>query len=111
MELELARKNLKRVIDYVNDHFELEGKGLEESIGLEILKPDVRPVKPANRFPSYELSDFQYWELCNIYDIALSQSSAECPISDVLRLKARKKAQAFWETHASEGLGFTYGIC
>lgn len=42
--------------------------------------------------------------------IALSQSSAECPISDVLRLKARKKAQAFWETHASEGLGFTYGM-
>ncbi len=77
MELELARKNLKRVIDYVNDHFELEGKRLEESIGLEILKPDVRPVKPANRFPSYELSDFQYWELCNIYDMDLVKAIIE----------------------------------
>ena len=77
MELELARKNLKRIIDYVNDHFELEGKGLEESIGLVIPKPDVRPVKPANRFPNYELSDFQYWELCNIYDMDLVKAVIE----------------------------------
>lgn len=77
MELELARKNLKRIIDYVNEHSELEGMRLEDSIGVEIQKPNVRPVKPANRFPGYELSDFQYWELCNIYDMELVKAIIE----------------------------------
>ena len=39
-----------------------------------------------------------------------SKKVADDSKSDVLRLKARKKAQAFWETHASEGLGFTCGM-
>ena len=30
-----------------------------------------------NRFPSYELSDFQYWELCNIYDMDLVKAVIE----------------------------------
>lgn len=76
-ELEPARKILKRVIDYVNDHFELVGKSFEESVGVEILKPDLRPVKPANRFSNYELTGFQYWTLYNIYDMDLVKSIIE----------------------------------
>lgn len=76
-ELELERKNLKRIIDYVNEHFEIEGKRLDEFVGAELHKPDVKPVKPTNRFPSYELSDFQYWELCNIYGMDLVKAIIE----------------------------------
>lgn len=42
--------------------------------------------------------------------IATSQSSAECPISDSLRLNARKKAESFWKSHANGTDGITYGI-
>lgn len=41
LELELERKNLKRTIDYVNDRYEIEGTRLQESIGIEILKPEL----------------------------------------------------------------------
>lgn len=71
LELDLARKNNKRIIDYVNEHYELEEKRLKETIGVNILKPDSKPQKQTNRFPSYELSEFQYWELQNIHDMSL----------------------------------------
>lgn len=77
LELELARKNIKRIINYVDEHFDIEGKRMAASTGVKIQKPDVRLVKPANRFPSYELSDFQYWELCNIYDMGLVKAIIE----------------------------------
>ena len=77
LELDLARKNIKRIINYVNDHFEIEEKRMEASTGVKIHEPDVRLVKPANRFPSYELCNFQYWELCNIYDMGLVKAIIE----------------------------------
>ena len=42
--------------------------------------------------------------------IATSQSSAECPISDSLRLKARRKATEYWKAHDGEGYQLSYGI-
>ncbi|MGO5024494.1 hypothetical protein ACTQ4E_15635 [Lawsonibacter sp. LCP25S3_G6] len=77
LELELARKNNKRIIDYVNDHYELEGKRLKETIGVDILKPDTKPQKQTNRFPGYELSEFQYWEIQNIHDMGLVKAIIE----------------------------------
>lgn len=57
-----------------------------------------------------EYIDSEYANVGLLQLIASSQSSAECPISDRLRLKARKKAKDFWETHINEGIGFSYGI-
>ncbi len=42
--------------------------------------------------------------------VASSQSSAECPISDELRLIAKKKAEQYWIDHASSIVEFSYGI-
>lgn len=42
--------------------------------------------------------------------IASSQSSSACPISDLLRLKARRKAKEYWDNHASEGIRVSYGV-
>lgn len=82
LELELERKNLKRTIDYVNDRYEIEGTRLQESIGIEILKPESQPVKrESNRFPSYEFSEFQYWELQNIHTMNLVKAIIERRIS------------------------------
>lgn len=42
--------------------------------------------------------------------LASSQSSKECPISDTLRLKAKRKAAEIWKEHSSNSIGFEYGI-
>lgn len=52
-------------------------------------------------------------EDCNVGVLQLiesSQSSKECPISDVLRLKARRKAREFWKTREGNRMDFSYGI-
>ena len=77
LELELARKNAERIIDYIRGHFELEEKRLKETINVDILKPDLKLRKQANRYPNYELSEFQYWELQNIHDMELIKAIVE----------------------------------
>lgn len=42
--------------------------------------------------------------------ISTSQSTSECPLSDKLRLNAKRKAAMFWEAHSGEGFSFNYGI-
>lgn len=42
--------------------------------------------------------------------LASSQSSGECPISDALRLKAKRKAAEIWKEHLNTGTGFEYGV-
>ena len=42
--------------------------------------------------------------------IAIAQSSAECPISDKLRLKASKHVKHFWQEQQDAGTGFSYGV-
>ena len=68
-------------------------------------------LKPAE----FEVILLRYieWEFANVgvlQLIANSQSCAECPISDLLRLKAKKKAQEYWEKHEKEGINFSYGV-
>ena len=68
-------------------------------------------LKPAE----FEVILLRYieWEFANVgvlQLIANSQSSAECPISDLLRLKAKKKTQEYWEKHEKEGISFSYGV-
>lgn len=42
--------------------------------------------------------------------LASSQSSAECPISDKLRLKAKRKAETYLQDRVANGVGISYGI-
>lgn len=42
--------------------------------------------------------------------ISYSQSNAECPISDKLRLSAKKRERAIWDSKKDESLGFSYGV-
>lgn len=42
--------------------------------------------------------------------LASSQSSKECPISDALRLKAKRKAAEIWKEHSNTSPGFEYGV-
>lgn len=42
--------------------------------------------------------------------IFYSQSSADCPLSDKLRLSAKKRERAIWESRKNEGVGFSYGV-
>lgn len=42
--------------------------------------------------------------------LSQSQSSAECPISDDLRLKAKKRAKRYWEDNATTGVKIEQGI-
>lgn len=77
-ESELARKEIKRTIDYVNKKFDLESERLEETLGVSIPKSDVKLVKKdKNRFPKYDISEFQYWEMNNIHDMELVKSIVE----------------------------------
>ena len=39
-----------------------------------------------------------------------SQSSAECPISDSLRLEARRANERFWKEHSADTMSFEYGV-
>jgi len=75
--LDSERKRIKRVIDYINSHSEKERDALLKSIGVEILLPETKLVPQKNRYPSYELSEFQYWELNNIYNMDLVKSVIE----------------------------------
>ncbi len=42
--------------------------------------------------------------------LSSSQSSAECPISDELRLKAKRKADEKWKERTSSGMSFCVGV-
>ena len=77
LELDVQRKIIKRTMDYVRDHFEIVSTRVKESVGIDISKPDTRLVKQKNRYPNYELSEFDYWELNNIYDMDLVKAIVE----------------------------------
>lgn len=78
LELELERKNLKRTIDYSNSRFEIKNTRMQDPLGIQPLRPDVKPVKiESNRFPRYDMSEFQYWEAQNIHSMALVKAIVE----------------------------------
>lgn len=77
LELELARKNLKRTLDYVDDKFDLLQEAARGSSEMEILRPKHDLQKIKGRYPSYEITAFQYWELNNIHDMGLVKAIVE----------------------------------
>lgn len=54
--------------------------------------------------------DSEYAHVGMLQLLASSQSSAECPISDELRLKAKRKAEIYWQEHSGNGFEMTYGV-
>lgn len=54
--------------------------------------------------------DAEYPHVGMLQLLASSQSSAECPISDELRLKAKRKAEIYWKEHSGNGFEMTYGV-
>lgn len=82
LEPELARKELKRTVDYIDQKHTLLADRLKSTIDVELRKPDIELKKTAsNRFPTHEISRFQYWELTNIHDMRLVKSIVERRIS------------------------------
>lgn len=77
LDLELARKELKRVFDYVNEKFHLESIRLMQTLGDSFPRPEMNLTKKPGRYPEYEFSAFQYWEGRNIHDMGLVKAIIE----------------------------------
>ena len=77
LELELARKENKRVFDYVNEKYHLESVHLMRTLGDNFPRPEINLTKKPGRYPEYELSAFQYWESRNIHDMNLVKAIIE----------------------------------
>lgn len=75
-----ARKRIQHVFEYVKDHFDYLDK-IHQSNNSEFGRPQLDLVKRENnRYPSYNISAFQYWEACNIRDMKLVKAIVECRI-------------------------------
>lgn len=61
LELDLARKEIKRTSDYTNEKFDLVEKEHKKNFEDKLLRPDFSKVKEKNRYPAYDFSEFQYW--------------------------------------------------
>ena len=77
LDLELARKEHKRIFDYVNEKFHLESVRLMQTIGDSFPRPEMNLIKKPGRYPEYEFSAFQYWEGRNIHDMGLIKAIIE----------------------------------
>lgn len=77
LETELARKEIKRTIDYTNKKYDLLDEALKENLGETFLRPDISLSKEKNRYPAYTFSEFQYWESRNIHDMGLVKAVLE----------------------------------
>ena len=54
--------------------------------------------------------DSEFPEIGLLQLLASSQSSAECPISDNLRLKAKRKVEDYWKNCVDRGVEIVYGV-
>ena len=77
LETELARKEIKRIIDYTNEKYDLLDGALKENLGETFPRPDINLSKKKNRYPTYAFSEFQYWESRNIHDMGLIKAILE----------------------------------
>lgn len=84
LEVELERKNVNRIVNYSAEKFDIEEKQLEQ-FGIKNHKPSLEKKRSNNRFPSYDISAFQYWEIRNIHDMKLVKAIVE------KRMKSSKK--------------------
>ncbi len=90
LELEPERKTIKRIIDYVNEKYDIEERRIKDSLNEQVLKPkDTEPVKTKNnRYPEYQLSEFAYWELKNIHDMDIVKAIVERRIGSSKKVKS-----------------------
>ena len=77
LEIDLARQENHRVLDYVNEKFDESEKRTKELFGDAFQRPNIVLEKQPGRFPYYELSAFQYWEIRNIHDMKLVKAIIE----------------------------------
>lgn len=68
----------------------------------------LRPEEFEAIFDRYIDSDYFNAGLLQL--LYFSQSSAECPISDDLRLKAKKRAEKYWEDNTATSIKIQHGI-
>ena len=71
LNFEALRKQRERIIAYSEEKF-MKFNKIQNS---KMNRPDFDSKKILNnRFPSYDFSEFQYWEICNIHDMDLVKS-------------------------------------
>lgn len=90
LELELKRKELKRTLSKVNKNFEIREEILKQKYGLDLRKPNHELVKENGKYPYYETSKFQYWELNNIHDMKIIWAIADDRISSTKKISNDK---------------------
>lgn len=69
---------------------------------------ELSPLEFENIFQKYinsEIANYNYLRL-----LANAQSSKECPISDKLRLSAKRACDSYWENHPDTGIHIESGI-
>ena len=68
----------------------------------------LRPCEYESIFDSYIDSDHPNVGVLKL--LASSQGSKECPLSDELRLKAKRKAEAYLKDRASVGVSYSFAV-
>lgn len=117
----LKHKNVVQYYDAVlSEYMRTSNQTAEIIIEKFLEKKD--PNSKTSCFIPFSLKPYEFESILNKYldsddlhigkvqILALSQSSAECPISDELRLKAKRKTEIYWKKRAADGEGFFYTI-
>ena len=86
----------------------LVSKFLEDNNGLYFIPNDLKPTEFEEIFDKYIESDNVNANILML--IFNAQNTKECPISDKLRLKARRRFDKFWEDNADKALSINHGI-
>ena len=116
----LEHKAIVQYFDTVLSEYMRGSDQTAEILFRKFLEKRDRGTKESFLPPSLDSSEFErifdfyidspYPNVGYLQVLASSQSSKECPISDELRLKARKKAEEIWGEHMENGGVFQYGV-
>ena len=116
----LEHKSIVQYYDAVLAEYMRRSDQTAEILFRKFLEKRDRGTKESFLPPSLDSSEFErifdfyidspYPNVGYLQVLASSQSSKECPISDELRLKARKKAEEIWGEHMENGGVFQYGV-
>ena len=116
----LEHKSIVQYYDAVLAEYMRRSDQTAEILFRKFLEKRDRSTKESYLPPSLDSSEFERIFDCYIDSphpnvgylqvLASSQSSKECPISDELRLKAKKKAEEFWSENTAKGSVFQYGV-
>lgn len=72
------------------------------------IPPSLKPAEFEAILDKYIDSEYPHIGMLQL--LASSQSSGECPISDKLRLKAKRAAETYLQERVANGVGISYGI-